>query len=293
MDAEKDNFNVDKILTNIKTLYVSDLDGTLLTSDMNISENSLKIINTLIDEGMLFTYATARSISSASIVAKGLSTKHPIIAYNGAFIVEPDTRKILTKEDFSREQTDVIMEIMKQNHISPLVYSFVEGKERVSWIPDDENEGKKHYIDSRKGDKRLRPVESQEELYEGEVFYFTCIGEKEELELIYETLKENDNYTCTFQPEIYRDEYWLEIMPRKATKANAILKLKRLLGCDRIVSFGDAINDIPMFRISDECYAVENAVEELKKMATAVIESNNNDGVAMWLKEHKIRQSYE
>ena len=272
--------------TNIKTLYVSDLDGTLLTYDMNISENSLKIINTLIDEGMLFTYATARSISSASIVAKGLSTKHPIIAYNGAFIVEPDTRKILAKEDFSRAQIEAVMDILSRNHISPLVYSFVDGKERVSWIPNEENEGKKHYIDSRKGDKRLRPVAVDEELYKGEVFYFTCIGEKEELETVYQALKDNENYTCTFQPEIYREEYWLEIMPRKATKANAILKLKKLLGCDRIVSFGDAINDIPMFQISDECYAVENAVGELKKMATAVIESNNNDGVAKWLLEN-------
>lgn len=271
----------------MKTLYVSDLDGTLLTSDMNISENSLKIINNLIDEGMLFTYATARSISSASVVAKGLSTKHPIIAYNGAFIVEPETRKILAKEDFSRAQTEVVMEILSQNHISPLVYSFVDGTERVSWIPKEENEGKKHYIDSRKGDKRLRPISSDEELYKGEVFYVTCIGEKAELESVYEVFKDNENYTCTFQPEIYRDEYWLEIMPRKATKANAILKLKELLGCDRIVSFGDAINDIPMFRISDECYAVENAVGELKSLATSVIESNNNDGVAKWLSEHK------
>lgn len=270
----------------MKTLYVSDLDGTLLNSDMKISENSLNIINTLINEGMIFTYATARSISSASIVAKGLSTKHPIIAYNGAFIVEPESRKIMAKEDFSRTQTEVVKEILSQNHISPLVYSFVEGKERVSWIPNEENEGKRHYIDSRKGDKRLRPVALEEELYDGDVFYFTCIGEKEELEPIYQILKDNENYTCTFQPEIYRDEYWLEIMPRKATKANAILKLKELLGCDKIVSFGDAINDIPMFQISDECYAVENAVEELKKMATAVIESNNNDGVAKWLNVH-------
>lgn len=270
----------------MKTLYVSDLDGTLLTSDMKISENSLNIINTLIDGGMFFTYATARSISSASIVAKGLSTKHPIIAYNGAFIVEPDTKKILAKEDFSREQTEAVQDILSQNHVSPLVYSFVEGKERVSWIPQEENEGKAHYIASRKGDKRLRPITTEDELYKGEVFYFTCIGEKEELEPIYMALKDNENYTCTFQPEIYREEYWLEIMPRKATKANAILKLKDLLGCERIVSFGDAINDIPMFQISDECYAVENAVEELKQMATAVIKSNNTDGVANWLKDN-------
>lgn len=270
----------------MKTLYVSDLDGTLLTSAMKISENSLDIINTLIDEGMVFTYATARSISSSSIVAEGLSTKLPIIAYNGAFIVEPDTRKILSKEDFSREQTEVVMDILCRNNISPLVYSFVDGKERVSWMPQEENEGKKSYLNSRKGDKRLRPVFTENELYAGEVFYFTCIGEKEELETVYNTLKDNENYTCTFQPEIYREEYWLEIMPRNATKANAILRLKELLGCDRIVSFGDAINDIPMFNISDECYAVANAVEELKKRATAVIESNNEDGVAKWLIGH-------
>ena len=101
-----------------KTLYVSDLDGTLLTSDMKISENSLKIINALIDEGMAFTYATARSISSASIVAKGLLLKHPIIAYNGAFIVEPESKKILAKEDFSREQTKFVCQIFSQNHIN-------------------------------------------------------------------------------------------------------------------------------------------------------------------------------
>ena len=162
----------------VKTLFVSDLDGTLLTSDMNISENSLKIINTLIDEGMLFTYATARSISSASIVAKGLSTKHPIIAYNGAFIVEPDTRKILAKEDFSRAQTEVVMDIFRQNHISPLVYSFVDGKERVSWIKSKENEGKRHYIDSRKGDKRLRPVPRMRNFMKGKCFILPVSGKK-------------------------------------------------------------------------------------------------------------------
>ena len=41
-----------------------------------------------------------------------------------------------------------------------------------------------------------------------------------------------------------------------------------------------------MFKISDECYAVENAVDELKKIATEVISSNNQDGVAKWLLEN-------
>ena len=50
-----------------------------------------------------------------------------------------------------------------------------------------------------------------------------------------------------------------------------------------MISFGDAVNDIPMFEISDECYAVSNAADELKAVATAVIDSNEDDGVAKWL----------
>ena len=82
---------------------------------------------------------------------------------------------------------------------------------------------------------------------------------------------------------MYRPEYWCEIMPAKASKSNAIKKLKDMWGCTKVVSFGDAVNDIPMFKISDECYAVENAVDELKAVATGIIESNEEDGVAKWL----------
>ena len=55
----------------MKTLYVTDLDGTLLNTQDKISEYSLNIINDLVDKGLLFTYATARSLVSASVVTKG------------------------------------------------------------------------------------------------------------------------------------------------------------------------------------------------------------------------------
>jgi hydroxymethylpyrimidine pyrophosphatase-like HAD family hydrolase len=80
-------------------------------------------------------------------------------------------------------------------------------------------------------------------------------------------------------------------LPKQATKANAIKKLKEMWNCDRVVSFGDAINDIPMFQISDECYAVENAVDSLKELATGIIESNDNDGVAKWLREKSSKNN--
>ena len=50
---------------------------------------------------------------------------------------------------------------------------------------------------------------------------------------------------------------------------------------------GDGKNDISMFLAADECYAMGNAVPELKAIATAVIDTNNNDGVARWLLENR------
>lgn len=272
-----------------KILYVTDLDGTLLNQKDRINKKSIEIINGLVEEGMLFTYATARSLVSASVVTEGLTTKIPVIAYNGAFIFQPDTGEILSREDFGRGERAHAAEVIRANGVWPLVYAFVDGVERVSWLSGRENDGIRRYLSLRKGDRRLRPVEDDERLYQGEIFYFTCIGEKEELWPVYDILSKDERYRCTIQQELYRPEYFCEVMPAGATKANAIRKLKKIWNCDRVVSFGDAVNDIPMFEISDECYAVENAVGELKAAATGIIDSNENDGVARWLKEHYNR----
>ena len=271
-----------------RILYVTDLDGTLLNRQDSINPFSIQTINDLVDRGMIFTYATARSLVSASKVTVGLSTNIPIIAYNGAFIIHPATGDILSKEDFNEEERAKVREVLIQYNISHMVYSFINGIEKVSWIPEKENEGVKRYLSIRQGDKRFRAVHDIESLYEGEMFYFTCIGEKDELLPVYDIFSKDDRYRCTMQQELYRPEYWCEIMPAKASKKNAIQKLKELWDCDKVVSFGDAINDIPMFEISDECYAVENAVDELKAHATGIIESNDNDGVAKWLLEHAV-----
>ncbi|MDE6990175.1 MAG: HAD family hydrolase [Lachnospiraceae bacterium] len=273
-----------------KILYVTDLDGTLLNQRDRINSKSIEIINGLVEEGMLFTYATARSLVSASVVTEGLTTKIPVIAYNGAFIFQPETGEILSREDFSQEERAYATEVIRSKDICPLVYAFVDGVERVSWLSGRENEGIRRYLSLRQGDRRLRPVEDEEKLYQGEIFYFTCIGEKDELQPVYDILSEDARYRCTIQQELYRPEYFCEIMPVKATKANAIRKLKKIWNCGKVISFGDEVNDIPMFEISDECYAVENAVAELKAAATGIIDSNENDGVANWLKAHYKQQ---
>lgn len=264
----------------MNTLYVSDLDGTLLRSDEITSEYTNNVINSLTDKGMLFSYATARSLVTAKKVTKGINAKIPLIVYNGAFVIDNVTGDILIANYFNESVYEVLDELFV-NKIYPIVYSYIEGKEKFSFIPKLCTVGMKKFIDSRNGDIRTNAVQTTNELKAGNIFYITCIDKPNKLKPLYDKYK--GIFHCVYQTDIYTNEQWLEIMPLSVSKANAIKQLQKLLKCERLVVFGDGKNDIDMFELADESYAVQNAHEDLKKYATAIISSNDEDGVAKWL----------
>ena len=267
----------------MKTLYVSDLDGTLLRSDVSTSDYTNRTINCLARQGMLFSYATARSYSTSAKVTRGLDAHIPLIVYNGAMIVDNVTGEILLSNFFGGDAHEVLSDLLAHG-VVPIVYAFVDGVERFSYVPARSSRGVLDFVASRRGDRRDNPVNSTEDLYQGDIFYFACIGEEEKLEPL--ERKYRDVYHTVYQKDIYSGEQWLEIMPLAASKSNAIRQLREKLGCDRLVVFGDGKNDIDMFELADEGYAVSNAAPELKAVATAVIGSNDEDAVARWLSEH-------
>ena len=267
----------------MKTLYVSDLDGTLLRKNETLSTYTIKTINTLTASGMLFSYATARSLNTAKKVTEGLNTHFPLIIYNGAFVKDNITEEILIANYFKEDVYEVLKDLFA-HEIYPIIYSYQNNIEKFSYIPEKATSGMQAFLNSRRGDKRTNIVTAESELMDGNLFYITCIDKPEKLEPFYHKYK--NKYHVVYQKDIYTGEQWLEIMPQKASKAQAALQLKQKLECDRLVVFGDGKNDIDMFEIADEAYAVENAVSELKVVATGIIESNENDGVAKYL--HKI-----
>lgn len=265
----------------MKVLYISDLDGTLLRSNEKTSAYTNRVINELTSKGMLFSYATARSYYTASKATSGLNIDIPIITYNGAVILKSGTYEIIAKNAFSDEEKDEILNTLLKHNVYPIVYSHISGKEKFSYLQSKCSRATGEFILSRKGDDRDNPIELEKDFGAGEVFYFTCIDKFEKLETPYNQLKEK--YHCIFHKDIYSGEQWLEIVPKSVSKANAVLQLKKFLNADYIVAFGDGKNDIEMFQTADEAYAVENAVEELRAIATGIIADNDSDGVAKWL----------
>lgn len=134
----------------MKTLYVSDLDGTLLRSDETTSEYTNSVINNLTDRGMIFSYATARSLVTAKKVTKGLRAEIPLIVYNGAFIVDNLTGEVLAANYFD-ESVGSVLDDLFGNQIFPIVYARIDGKEKFSYVPELCTDGMKKFLLSRAG----------------------------------------------------------------------------------------------------------------------------------------------
>lgn len=267
----------------MRTLYVSDLDGTLLRSDQRISSYSASVINRLVDEGMLFSYATARSIITARRATQGLNARIPLILYNGAFTMDSATGEILIGNLFEKEEFADILNDLMSGGVRPIVYGLHAGKEQFRYLKAEINRETRGFVDSRKGDPRDMPVERKDQLSQGQPFYITCIDRAERLSAYYERYRTRCH--CVYHKDIYTGDQWLEIMPGSASKARAAVQLKEYLKCERLIAFGDGLNDMDLFEAADECYAVSNAAVALRERATAVIGGNDEDSVARWLEE--------
>ncbi len=268
-----------------KTLYVTDLDGTLMRGDKSVSERSISIINKLIEEGMNFTVASARSVSSLQHIVKPLDISIPLVVRNGTALAAPGTLEIMEKAVFTKEEVSSIREILTDLPVYGFTSIWHGGEMEKVFYAGEHSLGIKKYLEEHEGEKGLKIVSDIDELWAGDVGYITMIDDRDVLRPVYEKVKDSSGWEAVFQQDSYDEEYWLEICPENSTKAKAIVRLKEKLGLEKIVVFGDSVNDIPMFQVADEAYAVENALPELKKYATAVIGSNEEDGVAEYLQQ--------
>ncbi|MHC6178695.1 HAD family hydrolase [Clostridium sp. JNZ X4-2] len=270
-------------------LYISDLDGTLLNSKQVISCSSAKIINGLIASGMKFTIATARSYEASKNILKPLDLKLPVILNNGVFVYDPVSDKNIVENYLDRSSVKFILDYYESNNISPFVSAVdLEGNKKI-FYRGASNHGQKVYVNSRRiqKDKRLTLVDDFSYAKDYNIINIFAIEKKGCLDSTYRLFKESLHASCQYTEEIYsKGFFWLEVTNPRGNKRQAAEFLKKYLKIDKLICFGDNLNDEPLFKIAQEKYAVENAYAQLKNLATEIIGSNDEDGVAQFLKNH-------
>lgn len=269
-------------------LFVTDLDGTLINSKREVPNRSLEILNKLIEKGVNFTVATARTPATAVEILQDLNLKLPVALMNGVLIYDTKELKYIDIKGIEKEAVNKVLDIFKAYNKNPLVYGV---KDNHLWVYHKEFENIYEYnFYKERADKKLKTfvevTDYKEAIKDSKVINFIVFDKYENIKRINDELTKIQGLTVNYYEDIYEEDcYFLEAYSSEASKANGIKFLERYIEHDNLVCFGDNLNDIPMFELADEAYATANAVDELKEMATAVIGSCDEDGVARFLEE--------
>lgn len=266
----------------MKTLYVSDLDGTLFDSGGHLSDFTRDTLNELIASGMNFTVATARSVSSAAGLLDELDLRVPAVMMNGVFLTDVPSQKQVYVNRYPAELAYRVINVFRSNGRPPFVYSF-NGEYIECEFTKLKNDYERQFVAKRQ--KLYRRFEKVEDYTVGNsTVYINGIDYKETMQAVADELQKIDGIKFSHYLDTYSgDKYFVEVYVESAGKWNSIKRLKEMYGFDRVVAFGDNGNDVEMLKNADLAVVVGNALPPALEVADIVIDTNDNDGVAKYL----------
>ncbi len=273
------------------TLYISDLDGTLLNDESKVSAFSAKIISKLSNNGAMITIATARTPATADLLLADCNVNVPMIVVTGAAMWSHSEKKYISAQTLDRNLLETLLKEFDKYDISPFVYSFDSNNGYPSLLDVYHkspvfNQREQDFYEDRKNLKKFFIGTDIPEKAKDRVLLLFAIGPTENIMPLADSLKGKNICSLSAYPDIFDEKTSLiEVFAPGVSKANAVLKLKEITGADRVVVFGDNLNDISMMKVADVSVAVGNAYPEVKDAADIVIGCNTDDAVAKFIKE--------
>lgn len=270
----------------ILELVVFDLDGTLLNSESQISPYTRDTLVMLAERGIAYTVATGRTLHAARDILHGHGFGLPQIYKNGAMIWSPAATDYSHTRFLTQAEIQHVLEAVMAQNVTPFIFTLAPGNYHAIYHTPLRNDIEKRLSRSfaERSEVDVLPVERMPA--DADITNISALGEPASIEAI-AAMVENDANLVGYSGDALEGAAlkWIDIHHSDASKGNAIESLKRELGVQRVVCFGDSDNDMSMFTLADECYAPENAKPYVKAAASAVIGHHNEDGIARFLRE--------
>lgn len=270
-----------------KTLYVSDLDGTLLNRRSQLSATTVAALNRLAAApDFLFTVATARTPATVSPLLQRIHTPLPYIVMAGAALWDNGRQEYREVQAIAPDTVDSLLRCYAPHGIRPFLYrrhGAVIRAHHSRYMTAEE----KDFLEQRLCSplKKFVVEDPLSARSADETMLVFSMGRYDALRAVADDI-EAQQVPCTYMcyHDIFRhDEGFLEIYAPGTTKAAAIRRLARQTGAERVVVFGDNLNDLPMMREADRSVAVGNAFPEVRAAADEVIGTNDEDAVVKWI----------
>lgn len=261
-------------------LVVSDLDGTLLSPDKTISEQNLAAIQRLREQGIAFTFASGRMSQMLEAYASQLSVDIPIIACDGAKIVDVATQSVLYSQFLDAREAEDLLDFAAVNKMDYLAFT----QDKV-YLAKDSNRVK-NFMDYN--EIAIRNSTEPMPLYVFNDDHRTIadygilkilVVEKNGTDL--DRVRQHIASSRKIYAEMPEDNL-IDVLEAGTSKGAAVARLADHLGIrlENVLAIGDYLNDISMLEIAGYSIAMGNAAEEVKKVAMALTETNDRNGFA-------------
>lgn len=270
-----------------KTLFITDLDGTLLNSNGEVSEQSAHIINGLIaDHGLNFSIATARSPATAMPLLAGVDMQLPSVVLAGAALWDEKHEAYTHTWPIDESIVTDICQIYERHGAHPFIYR-QSGAQLLAHHVDFISAREADFMKSRTG-THYKDFILNDRPYEPSPCPALIVFSTDRYPVMEEIYNDITSQGIDCHPICYCDIYapgygYLEIYGSQVSKAVAIKTLARECGFEQIVAFGDNVNDMEMMQMADYSVAPSNALPMVKRVASEVVGCNDDDSVAWWL----------
>jgi len=270
----------------MEAFYLSDLDKTLLHSDLSISDFTRSVWNGLVREGRKLSVATARSLTGVRNLLGELELREPMILLDGVVIATIEG-ELLHVAALERDPADAVIEIGRRvAGMEPLLVGLAaDGRESFVY-PRHPNRWQKELLESMRNDRRVLDADPFRAMERNlKIVYMESEAVTARLE---EALREafGDTIEIKRSADPYIDCWFMTVLHPEGDKAHALTRLEEIEGVERAHTtvFGDSHNDLGLFEAAGRKIAVANAIEELKERADIVLPwSNDEDAVARFL----------
>ena len=269
-----------------RTLYVSDLDGTLLNEDSVLSGDTIAMLNRIIEElGGLFTVATARTPATVVPLMQQVHANLPFIVIGGSAMWNPVTCDYEHTRCIDDETVNAVSDVFDRHGLHPFIYRR-HGSLLYTHHCGSLSVQEERFVAARQHLplKRFFLDDQHYRHNADEALLIFAMNKYAVLKALATDLQAVSTCTVMLYHDIFDEsEGYLEIFTAGTSKAGAIRDLARQVGADRVVVFGDNRNDIAMLQAADHSVAVVNAFPEVKAAASEVIGPNTADSVPRWI----------
>src|ERR1700738_129404 len=252
-------------------LVVSDVDGTLLTKDKTLTDDAKRAVRRLHEAGIGFTITSSRPTIGMRFLIEPLAITLPVGAFNGSCIVDPELKPI-ERHLIPAPAVERSLKVLNEFGIDIWLFT------NDLWLtrhPDAD------YVPHEK-----RAIRADPTIVEDFAPYLASackiVGSSSDAALLQRCEVAMQQALRAQATAVRSQSYYLDVTPPGCDKGTFVQAVANRLGIstDAVASIGDMQNDLAMFKKSGMSIAMGNATDDVKKAATHVTASNEEEGFA-------------